>query len=228
MQKKNMYLRNKHPENRWWAIKIFALCLALVACNDGHSPDTDEDYATLFPFTGIDKPKLAEGEIVIRNGNTNITRNTFVYEGNDSALANNEYDVVLTYQFIDQNAYQSGSNRYVIRFVDANKQLVSISSNAATVFLPDDEYDAQNPPLSPRYEMKKGEEYTVRFKVKSGFQMLLCVTGMGYRNTAIKARITATATDGTIEPITLYSEQYQNSEGVVQLPTPYCKYVILP
>ena len=34
--------------------------------------------------------------------------------------------------------------------------------------------------------------------------------------------------DDSSEPIMLQTEQYQNDEGQVMLPYPYCKYVVLP
>lgn len=204
------------------------LSYGFVACSSPQYNDTEEDYDTLFPFGGIDDPETSDNEIVVKAGNPDITKYTFQYRGNEESLGDVEYLVKLTYKFDEYNTtWENVKARYVLRFVNADKQLVSISSNPATNYWPTDEYD-KGEAQGAHPKMRPAKTYTQTFKVHSGFELLLCVNGAGPRGSSMVAQIEAQATDGSIPPVVLSSEQYQNAEGMVQLPIPYCKYVILP
>lgn len=200
----------------------------LTACNRATVDDPEEDYAALFPFKGIDKPEPSPGEVIVRTGDYSVTKKTFTYLGNEAEGGDNEYTITLKYQYGERAEGGGVASRYLVRFVDERKQLVSISSNPNTEFMDAEEYEALNGKQTPQdFEMENGESQTHTFKARSGFQMLLCVVGAGPRTSYVKASITAVSTDGSVLPITLSSEEYQNSEGQVSV-TPYCKYVILP
>lgn len=212
---------------------FLSLCLltlllnGVASCNEPFSDAPAEDYEKLFPFRGIDRPEADPGQIVERQGNPDLNRTTFVYQGDDNTVGDTEYLVTLRYTLIDANPVDEGS-RYVIRFVDDNRRLVSITSNENTAFMDSEEYGALNGAPGHGFSMRRNEEYTHTFKARSGFQLLLCVNGFGPRNTGVRASITATSLDGMVVPIRLSTEQYQNKEGHVALPNPFCKYIILP
>ena len=210
---------------------IFALCAlcCLTACNKDEEDPIPEDYEALFPFEGIEDYEDENGAIIIRNEDPFITKKTFEYKGEEGVYDPTDYEVVLTYRYDDRNFVQTDAARYLVRFVDEHKQLVSISSNRNTHYMDPVEYEELNGAKPAQdYEMKSGETYEIRFKVQSGHQLLLCVNGAGPRNTSMKASLTATPLDDSSEPIVLQTEQYQNDEGQVMLPYPYCKYVVLP
>ena len=207
---------------------IFLSLMSLCGCNKDGAAVIEEDYDKLFPFEGIDEYEDEDGEIVIQNADPNITKKTFEYKGKDDVYEATTYEVVLKYVFEDKNPNQGMPSRYFVRFVDETKELVSISSIPGTHFMDPEEYEELNGAPAHAYEMEEGKTYEVKFQVQSGHQLLLCVNGYGPRNTSMKASLTATATDDSTEPIVLHTEQYQNDEGQVSLPYPYCKYVILP
>lgn len=207
---------------------VITVCCLFVACNEPATDAPVEDYEKLFPFRGIDRPEAEPGQIVVRQGNPDLNRVTFVYQGDESSIGDTEYTVTLRYTLLDPNPATEYEARYVIRFVNADKQLVSISSNENTAFMEAEEFSRLNGAPPHGYVMHKNQEYTHTFKARSGFQFLLCVNGFGPRNTGLRVSLTATSVDGTVVPIKLATEQYQNQEGHVSLPNPFCKFVILP
>ena len=208
-------------------ILLFSV-LVFCGCNRDQVDPIEENYDELFPFEGIEPHEDEEGEIVVRNESPDITKKTFKYKGEEGIYDPTTYDVVLKYRFDDKNFVQDMSSRYFVRFVNEKKELVSISSIESTHFMDPAEYAELNgAPVQP-YEMYCGKDYEIKFQVQSGHQLLLCVNGFGPRNTAMKASITATPLDDSTVPIVLETEQYQNDEGHVSLPYPYCKYVVLP
>ena len=207
---------------------IFCALLAFTACNEYEEHIIEEDYDALFPFEGIDEYEDADGDIVVRNEDPDITKKTFVYKGEDKGFDPTVYEVVVRYRYENKNARPDHSARYVVRFVNEKQELVSISSNPATGYMDAEEYEELNGKPGQGYEMEYGKDYEIKYQVESGHQLLLCVNGYGPRNTAMIASITATPLDGTTEPVVLQTEQYQNKEGQVSLPYPYCKYVVLP
>ena len=76
--------------------------------------------------------------------------------------------------------------------------------------------------------MSNGEELEITFEVYSGFPLYLSVSGVGPRNSNVRASIKAVSADGLIELPELRTEQYQNEEGPNMLKHPYCEYFILP
>lgn len=211
---------------------LFSLAL-LLSCNKKFQDTPVEDYDKLFPFTGIEKPKPQVGEAIIRQGDPRLTAKTFVYQGIVPQFFETEYKVKIHYlmhEDYDPND-DAIKSRYSVRFVDENKQLISVGSNPDYRYRTEDELpeDGDYESLPEReYEMANDEGYTFEFTAKSGFQMLLCVNGTGPTKSWISATITATATDGSVEPIILSTKQVQVNEGIALIPHPYCKYVVLP
>lgn len=203
--------------------------LALTACNVEENDEIEEDYARLFPLKEIEKHSPLAGEAIVKQGDVNVTRKTFLYEGTDTIKDKVDYTITLKYRLSEGNE-DAGKSRYVLRFVNEKNELVSISSNPKTDFVAPEEYYAPDYlPQEGHPEMQANKEHTLRFKVKSGFQMFLCVNGAGPRNTGIRARIVAVAhDDGLTEPLVLQTEQHQVQEGQALLPQPFCKYIILP
>lgn len=208
---------------------LYALCtlLFLTACNVSEIHDVEEDYAQIFKEKEIEKPEVSSIDAVVRQGDPNVTKSSFRYEGTDTNQEGISYTVVVKYR-LGESREDLNKSRYYVRFVNEKKELVSLFSNANTHFMPYDEYSPEAAASGTRPEFKPNKEYTLRFQAQSGFQLFLCVTGAGPRNSNIRASITATDNAGLMEPIVLQTEQYQQNEGQASLPKPYCKYVLLP
>lgn len=208
---------------------LLASVSLLSACNKTEESEIQEDYDRLFPLKPTEKAHIQPGEIIVKQGDVNVNRTSFRYEGKDNVSDKTTYVVTLKYR-LKEDQEDAGRSRYALRFVGENKQLVSIGSDAKSNFVPHDDFYAPGyVPLPNQPEMQAGKEYTLTFKVQSGFQLLLCVNGAGPRNSGIRARLTAVAQDdGLTDPIVLQTEQYQTQEGQAMLPQPYCKYVVLP
>ncbi|MDO5075481.1 MAG: hypothetical protein Q4D66_06405 [Bacteroidales bacterium] len=210
-------------------LALLATLLLVPACNEAEQPEIEEDYDRLFPLKPTEKARVQPGEIIVKQGDVNVNRQLFRYEGHDTLSQKTSYNITLKYR-LKEDKVDLGRSRYALRFVGENKQLVSIGSDSKTNFVPHDDYYAPGyVPLAQQPEMLPNKEYTLRFKAQSGFQLLLCVNGAGPRNSGIRARLTAVAEDdGLTEPIVLQTDQYQTQEGQAMLPQPYCKYVVLP
>ncbi len=217
--------------------RYFLIACSLLLCLSCSKGEDEvilkEDYDKLFPFGEIDKPSPKYGQVIERQGDTRLTAKTFQYQGTKSELFETEYDVVVTYEMHEEeNDEGIVKSRYALRFVNADEKLISIGSDPERNYMTSEEYDAlENKDDLPeaKYTMPTDEEQTIRFKVKSGFQMLLCLTGTGPTTSWVKAEIVATAVDGSIPPIKLSTgKQVQTLEGIAMLPSPFCKYVILP
>lgn len=215
---------------------IWLLCSlgCLLSCNEKEEPIVQEDYNKLFPFMGVDKPIPQFGQIVERQGDVGLTAKTFRYLGTKSDLFQTEYEVVLTYSMWEPwNDEYKVKSRFALRFIDENEQLVSIGSDRDRRYMTVEEYDNWDtsvpyPPIKYRMPDNRSEQ-RVTFRVKSGFQLLLCLTGVAPTNAWIQAELVAKALDGSYPPIKLSTgKQIQGGEGQASIPNPYCKYVILP
>lgn len=204
--------------------------LILGGCGQGFPPDVTEDYEQLFPFQGIEKPKRDESDVVIRKGNIDVTRATFQYPGDEEAPAFTRYRVTLKYRFTEAPGTpgERVDSRYVLRFVNAKKELVSIGTNPNNGFRapeePDDEWDEDG----ELFLMYSGFTYTYEFEATSGFALFLCLNGHGLRASRLTASLTAVSLDGSVEPVRLQVDGIQPYEGSQQLLNPYCEYAILP
>lgn len=212
---------------------LCSLC-TLWACNDKEEPTVQEDYDQLFPFTGVDKPTPQFGQIVERQGDINMTAKTFQYLGTKSDLFQTEYEVEIKYAMWEPSSRDGNvKSRFALRFVNEEERLVSIGSDPDRNYMTVDEYDAwdtSEPYPEPEHSMPSdGEEQTISFTVKSGFQLLLCLTGNAPTGAWVEAEITATATDGSYPPIKIKTgKQVQGGEGQASIPNALCKYIILP
>lgn len=233
-----------------------SLSLFLGSCNKDKTEDIPtEDYDKLFPIKEIEKSPKPAGMYVIKDHDPDITFLTYkpLAPNDKSEEGHDTYDVTLTYLF--KEPYQKGDatdSYYVLRFVDEQGDLVGISSDDNGFFLPKEEYDliskfivdgedeenateeekkvldSYHKNEDKEYKMPKDENKTVHFKLKSGQVLLLCAKGTALRGSSLVASIEAKSVSGLTPPIRLNVELYQNSEGMVTLPNPYCKYVILP
>lgn len=213
-------------------IKPLYLLISLFlcfSCNEVEKDEAEEDYDRLFPLKKeIEKHTPMPGEAIVKQGDVNVNRKSFKYEGNDTIQDKNTYTITLKYR-LKEDYSDMEKSRYFVRFVNEDKTLTSIYSDPKTKFMPHDEFDETADVEMAHPEMESNREYTIRFKAKSGFQLFLCVNGAGPRNSGIRAKITAVADDdGLTPPLVLQTEQYQTQEGQAMLSQPYCKYVILP
>lgn len=227
MKKYNIYL----------LIQLLSIAFVLSSCGYSLVPDVEENYEKLFPFQGIDKPERDETDAVIRKGDINVTKETFKYPGDDASPQFTRYNITLTYEFTEAAGQPGGriDSRYVLRFINAKKQLISIGSNPLNGFKAPEEEKEEDGEESENeedsgdpFEMNSQQTYHHKFDASSGFALYLCVNGHGLRNSRITASLTAVSVDGSVPPITLKVEGIQPNEGTQQLLNPYCEYVILP
>lgn len=199
---------------------VFFLALLAVSCSRSSEDYAEEDYNKLFPFGGIEKPKVSYEDQVIQLGDPYASVSDFVYPGVEITQNVRTYKVTLTCSFKEQNfAGESGTtdkidSRYVIRYIDADKKLRTIGTDRraqGTDFL-----------------LTKNKEHIVTFKARSGFPMFLWVNGVGPQNSSVHATISAVSEDGftIVKPLAVH--EYQNQEGIDKIKAPFCAYIILP
>lgn len=197
---------------------LFTLVAPLVAlafsCSKPEIDTPEEDYETLFPFGGIDKPLISYEEQNLLHCDPHLTKELFRYPGVEIAENVREYEVTLTCSFNEEGGGGSPTSTFVVKYVGADKALHLVVSHRNT---PDADV-----------VMTLGKEYRTTFKVSSGFPMYLSVNGGGDRGSSIRAKMTAQCTDGFTVVKTLEATQYQNAEGINPIPEPYCNYIILP
>lgn len=199
---------------------VFFLALLAVSCSRSSEDYAEEDYNKLFPFGGIEKPKVSYEDQVIQLGDPYASVSDFVYPGVEITQNVRTYKVTLTCSFKEQSfAGESGTtdkvdSRYVIRYIDADKKLRTIGTDRraqGTDFL-----------------LTKNKEHIVTFKARSGFPMFLWVNGVGPQNSSVHATISAVSEDGftIVKPLAVH--EYQNQEGIDKIKAPFCAYIILP
>lgn len=196
------------------------LTLLTMSCSRSSEEYVEEDYEKLFPFPGIEKPKVSYEDQIIQLGDPDAPVSDYVYPGVEITENVREYKVTLTCSFneVDILGQLVGkddiSSRYTVRYITPDKQLRVISSNiheeTADVFL------------------TNSKEQTITFTAKSGYPMYLCVNGVGPRGSSIKATISAISEDGftIVKPLSV--NEHQNEEGIDKIKTPFCGYIILP
>ena len=199
---------------------VFFLALLAVSCSRSSEDYAEEDYNKLFPFGGIEKPKVSYEDQVVQLGDPYASVSDFVYPGVEITQNVRTYKVTLTCSFKEQSFVgESGTtdkidSRYVIRYVDADKKLRTIGTDRraqGTDFL-----------------LTKNKEHIVTFKARSGFPMFLWVNGVGPQNSSVHATISAVSEDGftIVKPLAVH--EYQNQEGIDKIKAPFCAYIILP
>ena len=196
------------------------LPLLTISCSRSGEEYIEEDYEKLFPFPGIEKPKVSYEDQIVQLGDPDAPVSDYVYPGVEITENVREYKVTLTCSFneVDILGQLVGkddiSSRYTVRYITPDKQLRVISSNiheeTANVFL------------------TNSKEQTITFTAKSGYPMYLCVNGVGPRGSSIKATISAISEDGftIVKPLSV--NEHQNEEGIDKIKAPFCGYIILP
>ena len=153
---------------------LIGVLLLTTGCTRSSEEYAEEDYEKLFPFKGIDKPKLSYEDQVIQLGNPDAPVTDYVYPGVDITDNVRDYTVTLTCSYTEVNLLgqlvedSDISSRYTIRYISPDKQLHVIASNrrdeTATTFL------------------TNGMEYKIAFTAHSGYPMYICVNGVGPRD----------------------------------------------
>ena len=199
---------------------LMGLTLLTMSCSRSSEEYVEEDYEKLFPFPGIEKPKVSYEDQIVQLGDPDAPISDYVYPGVEITENVREYKVTLTCSFneVDILGQLVGkddiSSRYTVRYITPDKQLRVISSNiheeTANVFL------------------TNSKEQTITFTAKSGYPMYLCVNGVGPRGSSIKATISAISEDGftIVKPLSV--NEHQNEEGIDKIKAPFCGYIILP
>lgn len=202
--------------NKHISVSLFAaVSLMLIGCGKNFVDTPMEDYDKIFPPKDIDKPTPSD-DPVIRRGDPFSRQADIKYHGRDDVKPMRNYKVTVTAAFYENNITNTHStpSDYYIRYMDANKNVVTWSSRENT--------DGTS------FILKKGEEHTTTFTLHSGNEVMLIVNGTGERGTSVKGSITVEDETGlTILP-SLHTLQHQNNEGVDYLPYPFYQYYILP
>lgn len=196
--------------------QLFLVVLLLAACRPTHDNLPDEDYKKLFPVTGkIDKPEVFFGDMIPQPCDPTQAELS-EYAGVDIEEDVKSYTVTFTYGF-SEYPYTSIEHEvqranFVIRYLNENGKLVSLSSYASNKIKPDIFWN---------------ERYEVSFKAKSGFPLYLAVYGAGYGFFRLNISMQARSEDGLIiTPELKYNKRYFNE---ADMPIePYCQKIILP
>lgn len=241
--KKNIYI----------ILCIFNIVL-LSACSPGVNNDTDEDYDKLFPFKGIDKPKISYDDQALQLASIDMNEQSYIYPGVDIKGEKRTYTITLTCTFFEKDLQGSLipdedlSSTYIIRYIDANKKLRTITSKdysseddkedepEGSTDDDSDDSSEDNPEDNPEKNtedtnikiLKNGKELKIIYQAISGFPMFLQVKGGGPSNSSVRANISAISNDGFTIVRPLHVEQFQNEEGINLIKNPFCGYIILP
>ena len=185
------------------------LLLCAMSCQRSYNDPEPEDYATLFPFKGIEKPKISYEDQVRQ------VCDPYSYPGVEISEGKRKYTVTLTCQFTERGAVPDEVNsRFVVKYIGEDKQIHIIGSSAS---------------VSGAEEIMTLEEpYEVTIEAESGYPMYLSVNGTAPRESNITASIRAVSEDGLTVVKELKVSQTQNREGQDYISQPFCEYIILP
>ena len=225
---------------------IWTICLLLICSCNTVKEDTiiNEEYEKLFPPKEIEKPENKRGDLVVQLCDPELALENYKYPGTELPGDREEYDITLECSFEeigkDGTHVETATARYKVKYINDKKELITITcaKNAGEENPEEDEEEEseeneedtgkRDDKEATHPKMVNGGELTITFKAYSGFPLYLSVTGVGPRNSSVKASIKAVSTDGLIEIPELKTEQYQNEEGPNMLKHPYCEYIILP
>ena len=207
--------------NLYITLSAFAMIL-FSACSHVVNDDADEDYDKLFPFKGIEKPKISYDDQALQLASIDMNEQSYVYPGVEISGEKRTYTVTLSCSFFEKELQGSLvpdgelSSTYTIRYIDADNTL-------KTIFTKSYGFDDSEVKL-----LKNGEEQKITFQAMSGFPMFLQVKGGGPSNSSVRATISAVSNDGLTIVRPLHVEQFQNEEGINLIKNPFCGYIILP
>ena len=115
---------------------LVAMVVLLASCSRSTTDYAEEDYDLLFPFAGIEKPKVSYEDQIVQLGNPDAPVSDFVYPGVEINTNVRTYNVTLTCQFREVDILGNNvpdddlASRFVVRYVAANRQLITISPMA--------------------------------------------------------------------------------------------------
>lgn len=85
-------------------ITLSAFTLILFsACSPAVNDDADEDYDKLFPFKGIEKPKISYDDQALQLASIDMNENSYVYPGVEINGEKRTYTVTLICSFLKRN-----------------------------------------------------------------------------------------------------------------------------
>lgn len=187
------------------------LTLAMISCTPRGEATIEEDYTKLFPFKGIESPKIYYEDMIARKCDPDEALEKYKYPG---VKIPNEREYIVTLKCKYTALESNYDTRYTVRYIAGDKTIKMVGTDAAIPNVSD--------------VMENNVLKTISFRVKSGYPLYLSVNGVGARNSSIYASISAVSTNGHIVTPELSTEQYQNKEGPNRIENPYCQYIILP
>lgn len=197
---------------------LISLPLLLVACQRDEADAPPEDYQTLFPFKGIEKPETND-EIIVRRYTplTDLPKRIYDPLATHSTVGAKLYDVTLRYGFKEVDGrgeiVAKPEARLKIRYLNEEGMYEMAASY--------DDSDIDK-------VLENGKTYTFTYRSHSGMPVYLSTNGIAPRGTMVFISATAQSVDGLVTIPAFGTEQYQNDEGHHNLQHPYCEYIILP
>ena len=196
-------------------LSALLLLLCAMSCQRNYHDPEPEDYATLFPFKGIEKPKISYEDQVRQVCDPYEALESYSYPGVEISEGKRKYTVTLTCQVTERGAVPDEVySRFVVKYIGEDKQIHIIGSSAS---------------VSGAEEIMTLEEpYEVTIEAESGYPMYLSVNGTAPRESNITASIRAVSEDGLTVVKELKVSQTQNREGQDYISQPFCEFIILP
>lgn len=197
-------------------LATLTLLVILGGCRRVYNDPQEEDYDKLFPFSGIEKPRISYEDQVRQICDPYEALEAYHYPGVEMPEGERRsYTVTVTCSFGEIGADPEDiRSRYFVRYIGEDKEIHTIASSMN---------------VSGAEELMTVEEpYEVTVSAESGYPMYLSVNGSGPRGSSIKASIKAVSEDGLTVVKTLSVSQTQNKEGLDYINQPFCEYIILP
>ena len=108
---------------------LFGLTLLTLGCSKGGEDYPEEDYEALFPFKGIDKPKISYEDQTIQLGDPDASVADYVYPGVEIKENVREYKVTLVCSFNEVDILGERvkeddiSSRYFVRYINSRQAI---------------------------------------------------------------------------------------------------------
>ena len=117
---------------------LVAMVVLLASCSRSTTDYAEEDYDLLFPFAGIEKPKVSYEDQIVQLGNPDAPVSDFVYPGVEINTNVRTYNVTLTCQFREVDILGNNvpdddlASRFVVRYVPQTASLLLLPATPPT------------------------------------------------------------------------------------------------
>lgn len=226
-----------------YALALLLSASLLSACGTGEHDTPDEDYEKLFPFPGFEHPKASKYGLKIDLCDPFMSLEDFKSPSQQKKDGEHTYEVTFSVMFIERypngepKGFSESESNFKVSYIAENDQLVTYYSRYSEkppfprdpedgdwdkYFEDQEKYDFKHRDLENNHQVTK------TFKVKSGYPLMLCVSGDCPSTAVIKASITATEVDGLLTIPVLETEQTCDDSAQGPIAHPYCQTIVLP